>query len=275
MRVSEPREIASGVVLLTVGTGPAAVNVYLVRSGSAWMMVDCGWARGAEPLRVAVEKILGSGTVPAAIFLTHIHPDHSGAANVLARLWDAHVYVSEAELPMASGRYVPSFSMPLDRRLIAPLLWSLPSRARRRIEAAGDITDIVQSLPRSGELPGLPGWVAIPTPGHTPGHTAYWRASDGLLMTGDAVVTTNLNSLRGLLPGAPDLSGPPRYTTWNGKLAMDSIAQLAELGPRLVAPGHGQPLALGVVTRLRALTSKEHVPRPIRRRRLAGGPKAA
>lgn len=275
VRISEPREIASGVVLMTTGSGPMASNLYLVRSGSAWVMVDCGWAASAEPVRKAVEDMLGSGTAPAAIFLTHIHPDHSGAAGALARRWDIPVFVHQAELPMAAGRYIPEFSMPLDRWLIAPFLWSLPARARRRVEAAGDITDVVQSLPRDGKMPGLPEWVAVPTPGHTAGHVAYWRSRDGVLITGDAVVTVNLNSIRGLLPGRQDLSGPPWYTTWNWKLAMESARRLAELGPRLLAPGHGPPLAMAVVPRLRALAARERALRIPFRRRLGGAPEAA
>lgn len=275
MRVSEPREIASGVVLMTAGSGPRAANLYLVRSGSGWVMIDCGWAGSARPLLDAVEKMLGPGNAPAAIFLTHIHPDHSGAAGVLARSWGIPVYVHQAELPMAAGRYIPEFSMPMDRWLVAPFLWSLPTRARRRLEAANDITDVVQSLPLSGEVPGLPDWVAVPAPGHTPGHVAYWRSKDGVLMTGDAVVTVNLNSLRGVLLGSPDLSGPPWYTTWNWKTSMDTVSRLAELGPRVLAPGHGQPLAMGVVPRLRAVATKEQAQRLALRRRTGGAPKAA
>lgn len=274
-RVTEPREVASGVLLMTSGAGPMAANLYLVRSGTTWAMVDCGWAGSAEPVRRAVEQELGNGITPGAILLTHIHPDHSGAAGALARTWEVPVYVHQPELPMAAGKYIPEFSMPLDRWIIAPLLWSLPARTRRRIEASGDITDVARSLPRDGGIPGLPGWAAIPTPGHTPGHVAYWRAGDGVLLTGDAVVTVGLNSIRGILSGVPDLSGPPRYTTWNWEQSMDSITRLAGLGPRLLAPGHGQPLALGAVPRLRALTMKERTQRMRLRGRAAGSPEAA
>jgi len=273
MRLTEPREIASGVLMMTAGSGPLAVNLYLVRSGPSWALVDCGWARSADPVHRAVERVLGPGNAPSALFLTHIHPDHSGAAGALARLWDVPVYVHKAELPMAAGRYVPEFSMPLDRWIVAPFLWSLPARARRRLEAAGDISNVVHGLPGDRELPGLPGWTAVPTPGHTPGHVAYWRSSDAVLITGDAVVTVNLNSAGGLLLGVPDLSGPPRYTTWNWKQSMDSVSQLAGLGPRVLAPGHGRPLALGTVSRLRALTQKERARRLAFRRRLAGAPR--
>lgn len=274
MRVSEPREIASGLLLITSGSGPIASNFYLVRSGPDWVLVDCGWGGSVEPARSAVEQILGPGMKPAAIFLTHIHPDHSGAAGALARLWEVPVYAHQAELPLAAGRYVPARSVPLGRWIIAPLMWSLPTRARRKIEAAGDISDLVRPLPRTGEVPGLPGWVAVHTPGHTAGHVAYWRASDGVLLTGDAVVTVNRNSFRGILVGLPDLSGPPWYTTWNMELAKDSVTRLAELGPRLLAPGHGQPLAFGVVSRLRALATKQPRQRIAPRRRAAGAPGA-
>lgn len=274
MRLTEPREIASGVLLMTAGAGPLASNLYLVRSGAAWAMVDCGWAGSGELVRGAVEKSLGAGNAPAAIFLTHIHPDHSGAAGALARAWKIPVYVHQAELPMAAGRYIPEFSMPLDRWFVAPILWSLPARARRRVDAAGDITDVVEGLPPTGELPGLSDWVAVPAAGHTPGHVVYWRAKDGVLITGDAVTTVNLNSVRGVLFGAPDLAGPPWYTTWNWKTSMESVTRLAELGPRLLAPGHGPPLAMGVVPRLRAVASKERAQRTAFRRRLAGAPKA-
>ncbi|NUT72860.1 MBL fold metallo-hydrolase [Pseudarthrobacter sp. C4D7] len=275
MRVSEPREVASGVFLMTTGAGPMASNIYVVRSGAAWALVDCGWAGSAEPVRRAVENLLGPGVVPRAIFLTHIHPDHSGAAGALARFWEVPVYVGQSELPLAAGRYIPELSMPLDRWLVAPFLWSLPARARRRIESAGDITDVVQGLPQGGEVPGMPGWAAVPTPGHTPGHVAYWRAQDGILITGDAVTTVNLNSMRGVLLGAPDLCGPPWYTTWNRKTSMDSISRLADLGPRVIAPGHGQPLAMGVVPRLRAVAEGEKAHRLALRRRIAGAPEAA
>ncbi|MHC6593382.1 MBL fold metallo-hydrolase [Arthrobacter sp. C152] len=273
MRVSEPREIAPGVFLLTAGSGPLASNLYLVNSGPAWMLVDAGWAGSAEPVRKAVGSVLGPDAKPVAIALTHIHPDHSGGAGALAREWEVPVYVHPAELPMAAGKYVPEFSMPLDRWVVAPLMRLLGARRRRGIEAGGDISDVVRPLGPRGELPGLPGWVAVSCPGHTPGHVAYWRSSDRVLITGDAVVTVNLNSLQGFLLGTPDLAGPPRYTTWNSKTAMESIAALANLGPALLAPGHGRPVGVAVAPRLRALAARKRRQRRFLGQR-AGSPKA-
>ena len=273
MRVSEPREIAPGVFLLTAGAGPMASNLYLVNAGPAWMLVDTGWAGSAEPVRRAVENVLGPGAKPVAIALTHIHPDHSGGAGALSRVWDVPVYVHPAELPMAAGKFVPEFSMPLDRWLIAPAMRLLTVRRRRRIEAAGDISGVVRPLGPRGELPGVPGWVAISAPGHTPGHVAYWRSSDRVLITGDAVVTVNLNSVQGILLATPALAGPPRYTTWNWKTAMESMSALANLGPAVLAPGHGKPLGIAVAPRLRALAARQRRQRRMLGQR-AGSPKA-
>jgi glyoxylase-like metal-dependent hydrolase (beta-lactamase superfamily II) len=79
------------------------------------------------------------------------------------------------------------------------------------------------------------GWTCVPTPGHTPGHVSIFRARDRVLITGDALVTMKLNNLPGLLFQQPRLSGPPRYTTWNWRAAMESVARLAQLEPNRLA----------------------------------------
>ena len=106
---------------------------------------------------------------------------------------------------------------------------------------------IVTAVDPSAGVPGLPDWERIPTPGHTPGHVSYFRyfrASDRVLTTGDALLTVNGSSLWGLLPlpGKRAISGPPRISTWNWAAATKSVARLARLEPRVLAPGHGTPM---------------------------------
>jgi glyoxylase-like metal-dependent hydrolase (beta-lactamase superfamily II) len=115
MAVPASQQIAPGVSLVTIGRGVAGANVYLVRSGSTWTLVDTGWGRGAEAIRTAAASVFGRGVRPAAILLTHIHPDHSGSAGMLARSWEVPVYVGAEEVPMAAGKYLPQYAMPLDR----------------------------------------------------------------------------------------------------------------------------------------------------------------
>jgi glyoxylase-like metal-dependent hydrolase (beta-lactamase superfamily II) len=115
MAVPAPQQIVQDIHLVTIGKGAASSNVYLVRSGSTWTLVDTGWASSAKTIRTAAEAVFGPGTRPAAILLTHIHPDHSGSAGTLARSWQVPVYVHADELPMAAGKYLPQYAMPLDR----------------------------------------------------------------------------------------------------------------------------------------------------------------
>lgn len=251
--------VAEGVEVVTLGRGPLATNVYLVTSGEDRVLVDAGWASSVERLAACAEAADGP---PVAILLTHIHPDHSGAAGALARRWHVPVYVHPDEVPMAAGRYLPDRSMPLDRWVVVPVMRRLPRRVREQAEAAGDITDVVRELPSDGHVPGLPEWRSVHTPGHTPGHVAYWRPRDGVLLTGDAVLTVDLNSLGGLVAGRPRVAGPPTYTTWQGWAAVQSVGVLADLEPRVLAPGHGRPLTSGAAAELRALA---------RRRGLFGG----
>jgi glyoxylase-like metal-dependent hydrolase (beta-lactamase superfamily II) len=80
----------------------------------------------------------------------------------------------------------------------------------------------------------------VPTPGHTPGHVAF-LSSDRVLITGDAVLTVNLNSVPDLLPGKHRVSGPPYISTWDWPAARQSVVALARLRPEVLACGHGRP----------------------------------
>ncbi|SFF42878.1 nitroreductase/quinone reductase family protein [Blastococcus tunisiensis] len=247
-----PLQVADDVHVVTLGRGFPASNVYLVRSREAWALIDAGWAGDADTIRRTAESLFGPGARPAAILLTHIHPDHSAAAGELARSWDVPVHVHPVELPMAAGKYLPEFDMPLDHWVVMPIMRLLPARTRSRIEAVGDITDVARALPPGGVVPGLPDWEWIAAPGHTPGSVAYLRRRDGVLVSGDAVLTVDSNSVPGVLSGRRRLAGPPWYSTWDRRAARESIAALAALEPRVLAPGHGYPLAVGATEALRA-----------------------
>ena len=235
----QPVAVAEGVHQLPTGNGRMASHVYFVRSGPGWVLVDAGWPHAEQSIVAAAESLFGSGTQPAAIILTHIHPDHSGTAPALARRWGVPVYVHPAELPQAPGKLLDEYANPLDRWVLRPLLRVLPEGAM----AATDMTDVIRPLDPAVGVPGLPDWTCVHTPGHTPGHIALFRGSDRVLLTGDAVLTTDLNSLRGLLSRATKASGPPWIATWDWPTAADSVALLAGLRPQVLASGHGRVMA--------------------------------
>ena len=254
--VTPPQEIAPGVHYAEVGKGIQRSNVFFTGTGSSWSLVDTGSAGCAPSITRAAESLFGHGRPPEAVFLTHHHPDHTGSVRELAELWECPFWVHPDELPLTRGELptVRRYANPLDRWIILPLLRLYGSRRAEEVVARSSLEDVVRALDPTAQLPGLPGWEPIPTPGHTPGHVAFFRGDDKVLLTGDALVTVLLNSWRGLLPGRQDISRPPWYTTWDWEVAKRSVGVLADLEPRVLAGGHGRPLVgADTAARVRAL----------------------
>ncbi len=241
-------------------------NVYFVRSGLSWVLIDTSWPNRGQVIKQTAERLFGAGTRPAAILLTHTHGDHSGSALELARSWDLPVYVHPGELPLAAGKYLPQYGDPIGRWLIGPLMRLMPRRAAR-MAAKASITEAAQAFNPEAGVPGLPDWECIPTPGHTPGHVCFFRPGDRVLITGDAVLTLNFNSLRDLLRWKQRVSGPPWISTWNWPAAKQSVAALARLDPQVLAPGHGTPMTDATAAKLRALAESLNA-RPGQRKQL-------
>jgi glyoxylase-like metal-dependent hydrolase (beta-lactamase superfamily II) len=85
------------------------------------------------------------------------------------------------------------------------------------------------------QLPG--GIVAVPTPGHTTGHTAYLMPDEGILFSGDALVTGH--------PLLPDtgLRALPEVFNHDEAQTHTTAESLIARRPRLLIPGHGKPMA--------------------------------
>jgi glyoxylase-like metal-dependent hydrolase (beta-lactamase superfamily II) len=251
--------VASDVHAVVLGRGAFSSNVYLIRSGSSWTLVDAGWSGNDEKTIAAVaESVFGPGARPASMVLTHLHPDHSGATRRLVERWGQPAYVHPDELPLAAG-YRPEYAIPLDRWLVPLIRW-LPGKTQAKIAAGADLTAVVEAFDPQVGIPGLPDWVPIHSPGHTPGHLSLFRRTDGVLITGDAALTVDLNSLLGVLTGRPGVFGPPRYSTWDMAAAQRSIAALADLEPKVLATGHGPVKAEGAAQALEALARGQDVP---------------
>ncbi len=237
-----PAEIATDVHCLGPW-GRTQTNVYLVRSGPSWALVDAGWEGDAARIEAAVGAVMGPDRRPEVILLTHVHPDHSGSAGTLARSWGCPVYLDAGDLPKAVGDFagMTANAMVLDRWVILPLMRAMGTQRRDAVLARSSIADVARTFEPGTAVPGLPDWERIPTPGHTPGHVSYFRPADRALISGDALMTLLVNSPAGLL-GRQGLSGPPWYTTWDRRRAATSLVTLARLEPSVLAGGHGRPM---------------------------------
>jgi glyoxylase-like metal-dependent hydrolase (beta-lactamase superfamily II) len=184
----------------------------------------------------AAARRFGAGARPAAIVLTHGHFDHVGALATLARAWDVPVFAHALELPYLTGR---SSYPPPDPAVGGGAMALLsPLYPRGPIDLRGQ----VQALPEDGEVPAMPGWRWIFTPGHTPGHVSLFRETDRTLIAGDAFVTTKQESLLAAITQRRELHGPPMYYTMDWAAARRSVEVLSGLEPEIAATGHGAPL---------------------------------
>ena len=212
------------------------VNVYWIgHSGGPWVLIDAGLPGRAAQIYDAAEARFGAGSRPEAIYLTHGHFDHAGSALQLAEKWDVPIFAHRMELPYLTGRSDYPPPDPTIGGAIAFLSRFMPHRRR-------DLGDRLHELP-PGELKGLAGWEWIATPGHSPGHVAFFRASDGVLLAGDAFATMNMDSWIDLVSGKQRLAraGAPFNTDWDATRI--SVKKLADLRPNVAGCGHGVPMS--------------------------------
>ncbi len=59
------------------------VNVYIVRTGTSWVLIDAGLRGYSESIAAAARAFTGSSAPPSAIVLTHGHFDHVGSLGEL------------------------------------------------------------------------------------------------------------------------------------------------------------------------------------------------
>jgi glyoxylase-like metal-dependent hydrolase (beta-lactamase superfamily II) len=217
------------------------VNVYFVgRPGvgdRGWTLIDTGIPGMAGSITAAAAKRFGPDARPAAILLTHGHFDHVNALEELAQRWDVPVYAHPLELPYLTGR---SSYPPADPTVGGGLMTRLSVLFPR---GPLDLGARVHALPGDGGVPTLPGWRAIHTPGHAPGHVSFFREADRLLIAGDAFVTTKQESFVASLLKPVYIQGPPTYFTPDWGASRRSVEALAALHPASAGTGHGRPLA--------------------------------
>lgn len=218
----------------------AIVNIVFFGPANApdrsWVLIDAGMPGTARLILRAAEKRYGKDSRPAAIILTHGHFDHVGALQKLADYWEAPVYAHRLELPYLNG--TRSYPAP-DPQVGGGLMSALsPLYPRGPVDVSGRL----QPLPEN-QVPFMPGWTWIHTPGHTPGHVSLWRDSDRTLVAGDAFITTNQESAYSVAVQKPEMHGPPMYYTTDWASARVSVEALADLKPENVVTGHGPPMS--------------------------------
>jgi glyoxylase-like metal-dependent hydrolase (beta-lactamase superfamily II) len=180
------------------------VSAYLLVRGSEVAIVDLGTNGSAGAIEQGL-KATGSGWGNVKhVILTHKHPDHAGGLAGVQPNVSADWYAGAADVA------------------------AIQSETALKPVNDGD------------EIFGLQ---IIGTPGHTAGHVCVFDPSNGVLVAGDALRTTD-----GLA------ASDPQYTE-DGARAAASVKKLAGLDIKQILPGHGDPLTTGAADALRKLAA--------------------
>ncbi|CAN5750818.1 hypothetical protein BH18ACT13_BH18ACT13_16180 [soil metagenome] len=171
-------------VTLPLPTRPGHVHSYLLPGDNGWIVVDTGVGTpdAKEVWRAELER---AGGHVAAIFVTHFHPDHVGAAGDLHELTGAPVYQGTLDYAQCE------------------LVWGNPNwseRIRDWFQLHGVPDDVTAELVGQSSLyrpfiryqrdpvlveagEHLDGWELVAAPGHADGQLCLLK--DGVLIAAD------------------------------------------------------------------------------------------
>lgn len=167
------RKIAENVFQLEKSRG---ANGYVVRGDERTALIDPGMESSFDAVLAELRDAESRTGAITDILLTHYDFDHSQVVKRLQAALDVPVWISTADAEILRGD-VPA-----------------PTAVRRFIDRIAHSDYPAGVVEITGTLEIFPGLLAFPTPGHTPGHTAY-RWGD-VLFTGDAVLVTKEGDLK-------------------------------------------------------------------------------
>src|SRR6267143_5681574 len=233
-------EVAGGVfeLRLPIPFEDGLVNVFLFADGDDVDLLDCGMNsdESVEAIRAAVTEV-GAKRIRRLV-VTHIHPDHYGAAGTLAGEGRADLYLHRLEVPLVNPRYVELEHLVKEVHTYL-LVNGLPAEEAEVLSnSQRALSQLVKPADPAVQLDGAERlgmgrrelrveW----TPGHSPGHICLYEANEKLLFAGDH-----------MLPElSPNIGLHPQSTPDPLHEYLDGLRRLAAYEPTLVLPSHGRP----------------------------------
>jgi glyoxylase-like metal-dependent hydrolase (beta-lactamase superfamily II) len=161
-----------------------SVNTFLIHSKGRVAIIDTGSGNYLLPTAGFVQRNLAAAAIDPksidTVLLTHMHPDHSAGLTDMSNgqllFPNAELVMHENELPhwFDDGAMAKADERSKKLFFLAGREQVMPYKNRTRLFRQGEV---------------FPGVTAVPSHGHTPGHTAYLIASgnDQLMIWGDTV----------------------------------------------------------------------------------------
>jgi glyoxylase-like metal-dependent hydrolase (beta-lactamase superfamily II) len=201
------------------------------------VIFDCGYPWHAAALLDSLKALGCPLNQRATIAVTHDDYDHTGALAELVAETGADVVAHRLEVPSIEGdawREMPKRRAAFSYVLRAVTGLAYAARPKTPVQVTHPVED-------GATIAG--GWVAVWTPGHTPGHLAFWRPAERILIAGDALGSR----LRG------EIIAPIGSYSLDNEEVTRSVRKLAALEPDTICFGHGPEFVGNAAPALRRL----------------------
>lgn len=253
-------EVAEGVqwVRMPMPMSLDHINVYLLRDGAGWAVVDTGL--GLPTTYALWEQMFSevlAGQPLTRIICTHCHYDHAGAAGWLQQRFGVPLLMTYGEFMMQQMHQTPPPDPLPDAHLAFYAHAGVPAELCNRMFDALRKDPFIGQAPvqyqrmREGDVLeiGARRWQVVRGEGHSPEHASLYDAEGRVLLAGDQllpIITSNVM----VTPFEPE-GNPLRQ--W-----LLSLERLRELHPEtLVLPSH-QGVFYGLRERVDEIVAHHH-----------------
>jgi len=219
------------------------INLWLLRDGDGWTVVDTGIARPEVQghWRRIIDEVC-EGRPIERVIVTHFHPDHLGNAGWFVETYGAQLWMTQEEWLMGRLLAADTSEATIDSNVDFYRLCGLDEDNIFELKGRGSqYKNMVTTIPRQffriydGDSVDIDGtaWRVIVSRGHAPEHACLYAAERGILLSGDQVLP-RITPIVGVYPMEPEANPLNDFLRSVGKFA--DVADDA-----LVLPAHGLP----------------------------------
>jgi len=199
--------------------GRAKIYPTLVHDGEHLLLFDAGYSETVSLIADAVKSAGFDLSNLTSLILTHQDLDHIGGANgILTLAPKAKVYAHEVDTAFIQGDKTPTKLAAVQAQKEAGTLPADREGFHQFLSEGFPKSYVHVDVPvKDGDTFDIAGGIEVVfTPGHPPGHAAYYLQESKIMIVGDAANISEDKQLRGSNPAM----------TWNQKQAEESLEKI-------------------------------------------------